>query len=311
MQQFDDTLRNLAEKIQQKGSDTLKLNASKKQQTALQQKADALKAQLSKENADVVALEGHSLSALFYAMIGQKVERLEKERAEAYAAKAKYDAALRELAAVEEDVAFYRRKLADLAQCEVEYQDCLAQKAAALKAENPEAAAALLALEEIIAQQTHQRKELREAFAAGDVALGTVAQILKHLDSAEGWGTFDVLGGGLMTDIAKHNELDTAQKLVETLQGQLRRFQTELADVQVTGAVQISIEGFLGFADFFFDGIFADWMVLDKIKNATAQVKQTEAKIRSVKQQLWYMEQAAEESLQTATAERDALIVAS
>ena len=37
-----------------------------------------------------------------------------------------------------------------------------------------------------------------------------------------------------------------------------RRFKTELADVEITADLQITVDGFLKFADFFFDGLFTD-----------------------------------------------------
>ena len=37
-----------------------------------------------------------------------------------------------------------------------------------------------------------------------------------------------------MADLAKYEELDNAQEQVEQLQVELRRFKTELADVEIT-----------------------------------------------------------------------------
>ena len=110
-----------------------------------------------------------------------------------------------------------------------------------------------------------QIKELTEAIWAGKDALRTTHQVLETLDSAKGWSTWDIVGGGLLVDIAKHRELDHAQEQVEQLQIDLRRFKTELVDVEITAELQVSVDGFLKFADFFFDGLFADWAVLDHI----------------------------------------------
>ena len=71
------------------------------------------------------------------------------------------------------------------------------------------------------------------------------------------------MGGGLMADLAKYEELDDAQKQIEQLQVELRRFKTELADVEITADLQVTVDSFLKFADFFFDGLFADWAVLE------------------------------------------------
>jgi len=80
------------------------------------------------------------------------------------------------------------------------------------------------------------------------------------------------MGGGLMADLAKYEELDDAQEQIEQLQVELRRFKTELSDVEITADLQVTVDSFLKFADFFFDGLFADWAVLDHINQAQSRV---------------------------------------
>ena len=122
-------------------------------------------------------------------------------------------------------------------------------------------------------------EEKKEALDAGQDALTTADQIAASLDSAEGWGTWDLLGGGLVADLAKHGHLDDAQASVEYLQSQLRRFKTELADVTIAADFQVNIDGFLRVADYLFDGIFADWAVLDQIHASQEQVQNTRDQI--------------------------------
>ena len=57
--------------------------------------------------------------------------------------------------------------------------------------------------------------------------------MLSHLSDAEGWATWDLFGGGLLSDIAKHSALDAAQDAVNVLQSKLRSFKTELVDVNM------------------------------------------------------------------------------
>ena len=127
-----------------------------------------------------------------------------------------------------------------------------------------------------------QLKELEEAISAGRHADQTADLILESLSSAQSWGTFDLLGGGLIADMAKHSHLDEAQEKVERLQGALRRFKTELADVEIIADMQVSIDGFLRFADYFFDGLFADWSVMNKISEARGQVENVKKQIQTV-----------------------------
>ena len=65
-----------------------------------------------------------------------------------------------------------------------------------------------------------QKRELLEAINAGKTALHTVNEVLETLDNAEGWSTWDVMGGGLRVDLAKYEELDNAQEQMERSTGQ-------------------------------------------------------------------------------------------
>lgn len=286
MNYYDDQLKELLEQCTRKR----RLEAVQKELTAQRDQytaqADALKKRFQEEQADVDRLEGRSLAAFFYRVTGKRGEKLDKERQEAYAARVKYDAAVRELAGAEDDLRRCRSELNDVWDSESRYQALWAEKIQAVKKVGGPEGEKILNLEERISVLEAQEKELEEAISAGQKALSTTDQIHSSLDSAEGWGTWDLVGGGIMTDLIKHDHLDTAQNLVEELQSQLRVFKTELADVTLDGDLQVSIDGFLRFADYFFDGIFSDWMVLDRIHQSQSQVEDTKNQISAVLRQL-------------------------
>ena len=231
------------------------------------------------EQADVDRLESRSLSAFFYNVIGKMDEKLTQEQQEAYAARVKYDAAVKELAGIEADLHRFQAELDTLQGCESRYTTVLHEKIQAVKAAGGSTAEQILRLEARAGYLDSQKQELQEASAAGQDALATVDQITESLNRAEGWGTWDLLGGGLIADLAKHSHLDDAQAAVEHLQSQLRRFKTELADVTIDADFQVSINGFLRVADYLFDGIFADWAVLDHIHQSQEQMQYTREQI--------------------------------
>ena len=133
--------------------------------------------------------------------------------------------------------------------------------------------------------------------------------MLSSLDSAEGWGTWDLFGGGLIADLAKHSHLDEAQSSIEYLQSQLRRFKTELADVTIQADMQVNVDGFLRFADYFFDGLFVDWAVMDKISQSQSQVQSTRNQIESVLSRLDSMMNAVEQEQAQVKNRLDALVL--
>lgn len=256
------------------------------QEAPLQKKTAELEQIMLREQKDVDRLEGHSLTALFYHMAGKMDEKLDLERREYYAARAKYDTCLRELEAIRQDIEATEEDLEDLAGCEQKYAEAMEAKRLAIQSAPTQEAQTLLKQEETLSYLTGQERELQEAIAAGTVALRTTAEILQRIESAKDWATFDLLGGGLLADLAKHDKLDEAHQQVGQLQVQLQRFNKELSDVTIRADLQLSIDGMLRFADFFFDGLLADAAVLDKIKQSLAQVEQTREQILTILRQL-------------------------
>ena len=97
--------------------------------------------------------------------------------------------------------------------------------------------------------------------------------------------------------------------MVETLQIQLRRFRTELIDVKTDSDIQIRVEGFSRFADFFFDGLFADWTVMDRIEQARSQIKRTREEIEGVLRKLDGLIRMIQSDMVHSRAALDAFIV--
>lgn len=286
MEYLNAQLRLLQQKVVRKRQLEARISGLRRQRSTLLDKVSALEAAAMKEEADVTRLEGRSLAAFFYNVVGKMDEKLDRERREAYAARVKYDAAARELQAVEQDLLDCTHEHGTLALCEEHYRLCLEEKAAAIKASGSRDGLEILRLETCLQIMECQLKELEEAVDAGQTALFMAKNIQSALDSAESWGTWDIFGGGMLSDLAKHEELDNAQAMVEKLQVQLRRFRTELTDVKIDADIQISVDGFARFADFFFDGLFADWAVMDRIEQARSQLKMTRGQIEKVLRQL-------------------------
>jgi hypothetical protein len=206
------------------------------------------------------------------------------------------------------DILTYRNQLRELADAEQRFTQLLNQKAAAIKASGSETAAKMLELERQIGASIAQKKELGEAIGAGKWALSTANQVLSHLNDADGWATWDLLGGGTLSDLAKHSSLEEAQQQLNYLQVQLSRFATELADVTVYANLQTNITGFDRFADFFFDGLLADWNMKSKIEQAIHQTSTTKIEIETVLKKLDGMLASEQHRQQRLQSERELLI---
>lgn len=282
MAYYNEQLQELQNQSARKNQVNVLLKSLYTQRDELEEKvADLEKIKLS-EQADVDKLEGRSLAAFFYYVVGKKDEKLDKERREAYAAAVKYDTASKELTGVLEQIRHLETEAFRLQNCEKRYEELLQKKADAIKAEGMPGADKIFQLEAKIAFIDNQIKEINEAISCANTAKYTTEDILSKLESAEKWGTFDIWGGGTVAGIAKHCELDDAQERVERLQIQLRKLKTELADVTIQTDIHVNVDGFLRFADYFYDGLLADCAVQDQIKQSQSQIISTQNKISDV-----------------------------
>ncbi len=312
MKFYDTTLKQLCDMTAEKKRLDAKYADLKAQAVAYEGQIAILRASCEKEQEDVDKQEGRSLAAYFYNVIGKKDEKLDKERAEAYAARVKLDAAERELSAVKSEMTAARKRLGELSGCENAYSSALESRREEIKASSTPEAEELLRLEGEIAHTERQQKEIGEAIKAGNAAYAIAEKILSELDSADGWNNWDMFGGGgLITHMAKHGHLDDAQELVETLQDKLRSFKTELADVSISADMQVNIDGFLRFADYFFDGLFADWAVADRIGESMNSVQKTKSQIGHLVDKLTKMKEDTERREKRLRDRADALVVES
>lgn len=280
---YDEQLKELRQKVSRKKHLEKMLQELSAQRAPLARKVEELEAAKISEQSDVDRLEGRSLASFFYNVIGKMDEQLDKERQEAYAAAVKYDAALRELNMVDGDMERCKAELMDLNDCEMRYDKLLEEKRAALKARGGSYAEELMGIESRIAYLEHRMDEIDEALAAGRRALRCTDDVMHSLTKAGNWSTFDMFSDGIIADIAKHSHLDEAQHKLEVLQMELRRFKTELADVgSIHVEMQVNIDGFLRFADYFFDNLFTDWAVMDRISQSKTQVDNTARQIQNV-----------------------------
>ena len=303
-------LLELQQKIASKPSLEAKLRELQDQKYEFDRKVTSLRVALREEQADVEKLEGRSLANYFFQVVGRLDDKLTKERQEAYAARVKLDAAERELAGIEADMEEIYAQLADVRRAQEQYDAALAQKRYDLRASDTPEGQKIRDMEQKLAALQSYKQEIREAINAGSSARGAVDRVLQELDSARNWNTWDTFGGGgIITHMAKHSHLDSAQDLTEELQRRLRKFKTELADIQITADTQVNIEGFLRFADYFFDGLFVDWSVGSRINESISSVSSTRSKITSTISKLEAMEASAERDIGRLKSELDQVIV--
>lgn len=246
---------------------------------------DALKV-LYREQEDVEELERLSFASFLARIRGEQAERLDQERREAVAAKARYDAARRDLEDLEARFQAAQKERAGLEGLMGRWKALMEEKEELLCQAGGERAKRLIQIGCDLDSLGAQIRELDEAICAGKDVGYALDQMIGQLDSAAGWGTWDILGGGMLATMAKHGRMNDAQNAAFQARQAISRFRTELADVSQLRVPDLQVGEFTSFADYFFDGLFVDLYIQDKIGTARRSAEETAAQVEDLLSQL-------------------------
>ncbi len=287
------------------------LNSTVKELLQKSADLDSLEKELHKEKVDVEKLERTSLTSLFYSVLGSREQQMDKERQELLAAQLRYQRMKFEVDALEQERASLQQKLADLKGADAEYKRLLEEKEQALRQSNPAVGRELMQLSEATAQARSELMEMNEAIWAGNNAMDGLDKVINSLKGAEGWGTWDLLGGGLLADLGKHSDIDAAREEINEVQARMSRFKRELADVQRSIDLRIDIGALDTFADFFFGGLIADWVVQSKIEDSLDRAEQARQLIGEAVKRIEAEKQTTGDKIMSLQGQHDQLIARS
>ena len=266
-------ITKVREKIRTRDKLKQRINKLKIELRDEEKRLEDLKIKLVKEQKDVELLEGKTLSSLIQTLIGNKQEKLEIEKEEYIVAKIKYDECKNKVNTLIIQINHINYKLEEL--------------------EN-------IALHRIIDKISNTNldiKEISEAYSAGNKLLTTVYDTINFLQKAQSWGTFDMLGGGMISTLIKHDYLDEAKRNSYKIKTYISSFKMELEDINLNLNINGNLDSFLTFADYFFDGLFVDWYVQSNINNALNNAKELEQNVINILQKLENQKKIANEKL--------------
>ncbi|GIO87343.1 hypothetical protein J25TS5_42750 [Paenibacillus faecis] len=273
---LNERLAEVKEKGRRKEKWEHRLQKLQEELSGLEQAREAAAGRLAGEEEDVARLTGMSLTNLLFTMTGKKAEKLDKEEREVISARLKYEEADRAVRDTREQIAFLEHQLGAVRNWKREY-DAISEAKEKIVLENNEP---LRESAERQAVLTVELRELEEAIRAGQSVRHDLELAEEDLRSARNWGTYDMLGGGMLSTHLKHSRLDEALEHMYAAQTNLRRFEKELQDVGGSDfASGLEISGVLRFSDYFFDGLIADWLVQGRIHELHDQVNHRLAEV--------------------------------
>ncbi|NBI27490.1 hypothetical protein [Chengkuizengella marina] len=254
---------------------------------------------LENEEQDVSKLESFSLTSLFYTVLGTKDKKLQKEKEEYLAAKLKYDESYETVSDVKQEKIELQKLLRNYKDVEAEYESILKLKKQLILQSEDENTKKLIHLTEAKSELQEDLRELEEAIHAGNNAKNNLNTMIEALRSAKNWGTYDMIGGGLISTAAKHSKIDKANQYAHQVQKSLRLFKNELLDVKMDHHLNLQIHSFEKFADYFFDGLIFDWIVQSKINNSLNNVMKISRQVSDIILQLNKQSTKVQNEIQT------------
>ena len=273
IQEIDRELERARQKMERSRKLDVILQDLKEQSGRRRRAEEEARAVLEKEQGDVEELERMSLVSFLARIQGDLESRKAEERREAAMAKARYDAAKWDLEDLDRRLRDFAQEKESLKGLEKQYQALLDEKEAVLRSQGGAQSQRLGQLAQEQERTAGELREIQEAIQAGLAAQRALEEMSGDLSGAENWGVWDMVGGGIMATFAKHGCLDDAQDAAYEARRALSRFRTELADVSSEQVPDVELGDFAVFADYFFDGLFADLFVQSRIREAQEQVE--------------------------------------
>ena len=258
IQEIDRELERARQKMERSRKLDVILQDLKEQVGRRRQAEEEARAVLEKERGDVEELERMSLVSFLARIQGDLESRKAEERREAAMAKARYDAAKWDLEDLDRRFRDAVREKESLRGLEKQYQALLNEKEEVLHSQGGAQSQRLGQLAQEQERTAGELREIQEAIQAGLAAQRALEEMGGDLNGAENWGVWDMVGGGIMATFAKHGCLDDAQDAAYEARRALSRFRTELADVSSEQVPDVELGDFAAFADYFFDGLFAE-----------------------------------------------------
>lgn len=259
-----------------------KINGTKAMLENARYELKKLEGIMEKEQLDAEKMSQTSLKTLFYKCLGTHDKQVAKEKEEALAAALKYEGCKKSVDELTDKLSQLTKRHYEMSKVQDKLEALHEEKRRVMASLNMPEYAKIGQLEKEMSFIRREIKELKEAITPGNMAINTLNEAIELLDSAGDWGTWDLLGGGLIADMMKHDKIDKAKQAILNAQTYVQRLQVELQDVNMSLDGSIQVTGGAVFADFFFDGLIADWYMQSKISQSRENVVATCGKIRKI-----------------------------
>lgn len=274
--------------------------------TALSQEEIRLQSELKKETHEYRSIEKLSIKKLLSLFSDKYEEMMDKEYREMKIAEYKYERLLETIKSQQEQLRHITELLTHYEDVENQYAEMLETKRIWASQNGFDVIADF---EHSLLIQNRKLKELDEALSACKKLIMSLSSAKDDLASAKNWGIFDILGGGLIPSLVKHDHIKRASQYIKDSSEKAAILSRELRDLSVFFSIeQIEIDSLSKTFDTFFDNIFSDMSIQEQINTAYENICHNYETARILFEKLETYRKEILEELSKITKERNELI---
>lgn len=235
-----------------------------------------------KERSDVEKLEKGGVKSFFYSLIGQKVERLNKEKDEAYEADKKYEAVYKEYSALCDTLEFYLNELKELNECDRTFDMLIGEKKLAMKKAGHPLMEEIEREEKLLIRIAGQIQDIEQLISDVGEAKEIATELSDETETVYEYAVRDTKVNQRPYDRIKNRHINEVQRLAEILNRKLSLLSRQLSAIdEATYDVKVEISKSIRLLDGI-DFPFASFAMLGTIENVLEKTKEAEEQITSL-----------------------------
>ncbi|MDQ3015802.1 MAG: hypothetical protein M3R25_03645 [Bacteroidota bacterium] len=277
-----------------------------------QQSLSTMEKVLDKEQRDVEALEREGISTMFRKWMGDREEKLDKEREEYLKASLRFNELYKSVELIKFELDLLTKKEQNQDQVQGEIEILFQQREAELINTDPTVAQSLQAIHQQSDKFLKFSVEVDEALKAGTAANEFIIRAANFLIDAKMYGERNLLRGSHgYGGNQKYQSIDRARGMVQEARHALVQFERELRDVDPKFDLNVNfeIESFGQFTNVFFENLITDYFILQKIEKSLLTINQTRQEIEHILRQLHTERTNVTEKIKSLEEERKKIIV--
>ncbi|GAB6108740.1 hypothetical protein [Fusibacter bizertensis] len=225
-----------------------------------------LQSQLKKETHDYESIENLSVKQLLKLFSDHYEEMMDKEYREMKIAQYKHDSLLEKMQVAQDEIVGITELLKNYQNIEQEYNTLLNAKRI-WAASNGHLEIDTYESELIVLKG--KQKEIEEASNACKQLVLSLENACEDLSSAQSWGMFDILGGGLIPPAIKHDYVKRASQYIKDSSDKAVTLMRELLDLKLYFSKEhLEIDALTHTFDTFFDSVLSDLNIQEQIDKA-------------------------------------------